>query len=285
MHIDFTYRTIQDRNMTSSSKIPYGLRALRILAVIYVVLYAVVYYGIKLLVAVLPSMSSLFGGSTLIFMLLPVLLSVVTIITINTRNNVLYKVTLLLFLLAIVVNLLPLTHFSLDNGILILLTEAPHIFFAWYLVTLKSYFTDRSVTSGDPGIKKADKAAKIFLIIWIVVTLGLSVHSVITSRISSIAQRTAGAKYLQAFNGKSYKEKVGYCESLVNEDKDLCLYLAFYDTKNKDNITLDSCNLLAKQEYRLVCYGMINRCDVLTDQKLKDACTFTAQQMMTPAPN
>lgn len=268
-----------------TSKIPYGLRALRVLSVIYLIFCIAIFYGIKLLVAVLPSLSSLFGGSTILFLLLPVLLSIITIITVSTRNNILYKTTLALFILAILATLWPLINFSWSNVALIILTAAPHLFFAWYLITLNSYFANPNITSDDAGIKKADRAVKIFLIIWVLTLIGFSAHSIITSKINSLAQRAAGVKYLEAFKGKSYKEKVAYCVSLVNEDKDLCLYLAFYETKNKDNITLDSCNLMTKQEYRLICYGMINRCDVLTDQKLKDACTFTAQQLTTPSPN
>ncbi|MEI6480454.1 MAG: hypothetical protein WCO12_02955 [bacterium] len=159
----------------------------------------------------------------------------------------------------------------------------PSLFACWYWVKIGGYFLGSSSKLDDETIKKIDRKFILFIIFYItfvLVTIFLSFISganTIISGFNAINNGPQAFEYNKVFSNKPLKDKLDLCQTQT--DKDGCLMTTLILEENKKSITLDSCNLFSKEENKVVCYAIINRCDLVKEDKLKGMCDFTEKTM------
>lgn len=259
---------------------PFGLKTLRVFAFLEIILSVVSFFVIKFLSQIFPFLPSFFSPIDIVLFLLPAVLAALIIMAINLRSSRLYPLVLFGFLIVILSSFRPLfiSRANLTGVLSVVPFMLPILFFLWYWIKVKRYFGNNTVSLQDPDIKKVDRIAKPFLVIWIILVLMVIINSFITSSASRLTRNRDSAMFVQQLEGKSYKERIDYCVAQENvAKKDLCLLVSFSLTKNKANITQDSCNLMSEDQYKATCYSMIGACNSLIDEKLRKTCGFLRQ--------
>ena len=252
---------------------PYGFRVLRVLSILNILVVIATVFAFKLPASELSALSSFLTLWTYLSFALAIITSVLTVIAINKRSAKLYKPLLWLFILEILT--LVGSSFTTDTETIVnnLTFVIPSFFFLWYWIKMKGYFLDQSFNPEDPAIKKVDKKVNPFLIAWIILIV---VGSMVAAGISTVGNVKNTMNYVQGFEGKTFQEKIGFCQSQSNPDE--CLLVAFSIEKDSSNLNVENCSLMSKDETKFACYAMIDRCDVLTDEKMKTACDFAADR-------
>jgi len=252
---------------------PYGLRVLRVLSILNILVVIATIFAFKLPASDLSALSSFLTLWTYLSFALSIITSVLTVIAINKRSAKLYKPLFWLFILQI----LTLVGSSFTTDIETIVSNItfviPSLFFLWYWIKMKGYFLEQSFNPEDPAIKKTDKKVNPFLITWIILIV---VGSIVAAGISTVGNVKNAMNYLKEFEGKTFQEKLGFCQSQASPDE--CLIIALSVETDKGNLIVENCNLMSKDETKIACYAMIDRCNVVTDEKLKTVCEFTSKR-------
>lgn len=230
--------------MAEKSDTPNGLKALSILSVLNIFCTIILYYIFQFASALLFSNQIPQTPLTFLSLIFPAIVSIVILIAIKMKNTYLYAIVQFLMVAVIFLLIISQLQNISSHFVQVLLSVSPWIFFAWYWQNLFWFFKENSTTQ-NPIF---EKYSNIFLISWIIAVVVYTENTLIMGQIQTIARKRNAVIYVQNFKDKSYKEWLAYC--LSESDKDLCLYLSFYQTSNKGNITLDNCNLITKPEMR-----------------------------------
>lgn len=154
-----------------------------------------------------------------------------------------------------------------------LFTLVPYLAFTWYWSRIKQYYLSSSRYTS--SVSQADSTMKWIAILWIISFLTYSVISTINTQKAKYLQKIDIIKFVKLLDGKSYKERLEYCEvSVPTQSKNACLFAAFSMTKNKSNITLEDCNRITDETYyTFSCYAMGGYCDQLANPAIAESCS------------
>lgn len=275
-----------------SNTIPYGLRLIRTFAYLRLVLVLISLF-LYLLVAVMgqkyPQLSPLFSSlissqvnSQFFVLITTVMTALATIISISRRSRLAYFIATTGFIILEVASVVTYIEVPRAQGIEMFAGVPPAIFFGVYWVLIYPYFRDQSFTADTPLVRRLDAFVNPALIISAIALLLGFFYSSRTLLNTTKEYERKKQVYLKAFANLSFKERNAYCLNLPETlDRDMCLTDGFEYTKNKSNITIDSCNLISSEGLRGTCYAMIGECDSIREQSMKQLCEL-AKQSISP---
>lgn len=280
----------------AARSIPYGLRVIRVIAYLRLVLVLIGLLAFSVAAAIgqkYPQLAPVFSplissqvNSQLFVLILTVITTIATILAISRRSRMAYFIATTGFIILTVTGVVASIGETKTLGIGVFATFLPAIFFGAYWVLMYPYFSDRSFTANSPLARRLDPFVIPALIISAIIFLLGVFYSF--STLLNTAKESAQKKqvYIEAFEKLSFKERNAYCLSQPeNIDRDLCLFDGFEYTKNKANITLESCNLISSEGLRGTCYAMIGECDSISEQSMKQLCELVKKSASpTPSP-
>lgn len=258
-------------------RIPYGLQVLRVLSYfrLFSILISVLLIGFALklspqIASIIPSVMTPFQQVTMAISLVTV---ISVLIAIQKRSIVLYTVATVGYSINVLMSLYGLfgvQFFVMLSGFLL---TAPSFFLLWYWIQMKPYFQDRTFNPDTAWVLALDRRVNPFLITWVITVIAVMIFSTLSTLQKGFEASNEQNVYLEAFKGKSFKERNEYCLSqLTTEKRDICLFSGFSYTKNKDNITVDSCNLITSDGLRMTCYATIGECSLITERTMRNLC-------------
>ncbi len=274
-----------------NKKLPLGLRLLRVVMIISVVIISLGIVGIISSI-ILSSLSAERLGVPLslpyidlLYYIFGLIYGIIFILCINRPRYGLYKVLSGLIILDIIASISFLFIGYQDFVINILGITISAIDF-WYLWKIKTYFITGSIDKDDPKIKKIDKG---FVIVYVILlTLLILIPNVIALNKSATIISNSFT-YLKEFKGKTGQQAIDYCNGFSSEKKDQCLiYVVTLSSGDKENTVLkdthtigvNTCQMISNESSRVACHAIINRCDVETDNKMQNLCKVYADKFL-----
>lgn len=260
-----------------TNRIPYGLKVIRVLVIFQLMslLFSVFLFGLAASIAPLlkPLLPSVLAPYMYLSASISFIADVCVLIAISKRNWIAYSIAALGFVASFSISLLQLIGQPLYNLLISAFLFIPPLILLWYWSKLKPYFADTSFNAEAPWVRALDRKVNPFLIGWLIlVIVGYTISTIFTLRmgLQGAAQQE---KFRQEFEGKSFKERNEYCLSQSSQqERDLCLFEGFRFTKNKENITIESCNLIVSEGLRMTCYGSIGECALITNEAMRTVC-------------
>ena len=269
---------------TNKKKLPLGLRLLRVLTIIG---------GVFILFAIVGSISEVilskltadrFGGSfeipyiNISYLLFNLIYAIFVIIAIGRPSQFLFRISVGLM----AVDIVALTVFSFigyQSVIENILGIVINLWTLWYFFKLKSYFVTKSIDKDDTVIKKIDKK---FATVFITLIIFAILIPALIGLLKEYKESSSVTQFLTAFKGKTAQEAIEYCSSLSSDQKDNCLlFLVSFSRggeevrkiiRDIDTIDISVCKLFDKEGMRMSCYAVMNRCDLVIDDKMHKLC-------------
>lgn len=267
-------------------KLPYGLKWFIFFSIVSLLSTLAIVFAYQYIRNIVPTLPTLSAFALPVFkysMILSTATAIVGIIAIYKRSVIFYYLLFILFLTDIITKLYSLMRMDPNTLLEAVLGLLPTLFIMWYFVQLKHYFKNPKSASFTPQIIKADKKINIFIFLSVIIFIASSAYQLSKSQATRGKNATDAVKYTTALVGKSFRERNEYCLSLDSKEKDTCLLVAFSMTKNKDNITTSHCKLFDIEANSVVCYAMIERCDLASNDQLRGLCEFTKKAFETRA--
>ena len=262
--------------MNPSNKKLLGLRVVRVLYILSIVFLSVSLVGLILL----PSKIDTSNTFAYLISLFNLIFAVMMIIAINRPKQIFFRVVLGFIFTDILIS--SVSVFVDQLAVYYVLSIIIDLLMLWYLIKIKSYFITGSIDIENPNIKRIDKRFVGGLVgIIILGFVGLMVFGGINGYREVKKDAEQRAQFITAFNGKTVDQGVDYCKSL-SDQKDDCLVdlisLSEHVASGKmfkvssTQLDVSICNSFDGENGKFFCYAVFNRCDLLTNGKLKDIC-------------
>ncbi len=269
--------------MKPKIKIPYGLRVLRLLSGVGILFVGFMIIVLSISITQPSGLSNLYSSNILVsifYFLLISLEAILVIIAINKRSESLYKIVKWLFIVDIPIVLILDPQFRTWNieavlqGILLI---AISLFVLWYWIKMKKYFTDVNFDPEDPTVKRVDRKVNPAIILYIFLSILIPLF---TSGKDKVEEINVMVGYSEQFKGKSIEDNITYCNQVRTEYKEKCMLLAITIQKTVGEVDPKFCGDFSI-EIKPVCYGIIERCDLVSTQEEKLICNYATEKQKT----
>lgn len=280
--------------MNLKKKLPLGLRLMRVLIIIEVVLSVVILYYTLSKYSNLASSSgfNLMAYVYEVFMIVfSLVYSAILMLSINRPRKSLYVTSVVL----IPVNmLLSLIYIFIDTFEIIYVTTLLYdVLILWYVVRLRVYFKTGVIDKDEPATKKTNK---IFMVSFIVLAMLLIIELGISSfMVANNNLRDSGIiKQINAnISGKSPQEALEYCKTVDATQKDVCVYsVAFLSNskvhakykilkENSQQLDPSTCQVVEGAVANISCYAALDGCDLLQDLSQHKLCNTAAEKFLS----
>lgn len=264
-------------SIVNKIRVPYGLRVLSVLSILRLlnVIFSgfLVGYALKISPQISPLVTSVIPPVQFVSIGISILTVISVLAAIQMRNLLFYLIAAVGYGINILVSLFGLIGVQFSVMLSGFLLTTPSLFILWYWYQMKAYFYDHTFNSDDQWVMTLDRMVNPFLISWAVMVIAVLTFSTLL-RLQTGMQVAGESKiYEKAFVGKSFRERNEYCLSQPTEqNRDICLFYGFKFTKNKENITVESCNLIKSEGLRMTCYATIGECSLISEKAMQILC-------------
>lgn len=219
----------------------------------------------------------------LIYFSFNLIYSIIFIVCISRPRYSLFKISIS-FIIIDIIALIIFLFIGHQDIVANIISIIINLCILWYFMKLKTYFVTGQINKDDLGIKKIDKK---FLTIFVILIILSFLVPFIIGLISGVQKSSSMTQFLKEFQGKTGQQVVGYCISLPSDQKEECLiYLIsisrgdkdFKILKNSDPLDINTCELFDKEYGKVSCYAIMNRCELVKEEKMHNFCNLSAEK-------